>query len=90
MSDFIVMGKDGDHPKVHDGMRGIRISLDTQIDHYWTKCNHLGVDVITLSKKKSLFIKGFQVIRRKYRLAPISELLIQEKLPIIEYLRKLV
>ena len=89
MVESLVMGKDENKkPVVHDGYKVVKISLDMVLDNYWTKCNHIGVN--GYSCKRHLMIKGFQVIKKKYRMIPINELTMSNKIEILNHLRKII
>ena len=86
----LYMGKDEKKkPVIHPHYQVIKISLDTEIEGHYMKCNHIGYDTFCM-KPNSLFIKGFQVARKKYRMIPIKQMALYDKLPIVEHLRTLV
>jgi hypothetical protein len=85
-SEILTMGIDHvtRQPIVLSNKRVIRINLNRSLDGYYTKCNHIGLDNIY----NNMFIKGFQLFNKRYRLNPIHELSIVEKSYILNYLLK--
>ena len=88
-SETLVMGFDyvTKQPNVLKNRSVIRISLNTRLKGFYTKCNHIGINKFAIDDTK-LFIKGFQVCNHRYKFTPIHYLSIDEKSYILKHLKE--
>jgi len=85
----LIMGKDmdGKSPMVHPKYDSIAVRFEMKLDGYFTKVNHIIWDRHVMFNK--IVIKGFQLMRGRYRFKPFSDLQIEDKILVINKLKEI-
>jgi len=84
----LVMGKDFEDgtPVVHDPWIAVDVQIGLKIDGYYTKVNHLIHD--KRHGFNNVIIKGFQIIKGKYRMKEFNQFSMEEKIEILKKLKE--
>lgn len=77
-------------PVIFDNREVVKVNLETVIENWFTKINHIGIEKRTGFGRERVLIKGWVVGRRRYRLKFFEDLTPIEKINVLQYMNNLI